>query len=165
LFLAYSYGMGKTGLAKLTSKMVASIDTVSQILEDNFFNAFADIEIWKQHLYETLLNKGRIGTALGNYRNRTKKGPLDAREKRWTVSQVVQGTGALILKRVIKKLSHKIPEAKILLPMHDALLIEVPSDDEAEISREIETVFLDTFIEMCPGTNPRVSLKPFAMIS
>ncbi|MHB8066402.1 MAG: DNA polymerase, partial [Desulfobaccales bacterium] len=41
LFLAYSYGMGKTGLAKLTSKMVASIDTVSQILEDNFFNAFA----------------------------------------------------------------------------------------------------------------------------
>ncbi|MHB8067331.1 MAG: DNA polymerase, partial [Desulfobaccales bacterium] len=165
LFLAYSYGMGKTGLAKLTSKMVASIDTVSQILEDNFFNAFADIEIWKQHLYEKLLNKGRIGTALGNYRNRTKKGPLDAREKRWTVSQVVQGTGALILKRVIKKLSHKIPEAKILLPMHDALLIEVPSDDEAEISRDIETVFLDTFIEMCPGTNPRVSLKPFAMIS
>lgn len=162
IFLAYSYGMGKKGLEKLASRIKGNVHELSQIIENNIFKAFNEIESWKKQLYKILLNNGRIGTVLGNYRYRPNEGPLDSKENRWAVSQVVQGTGALILKKVIQKLSQLIPAANILLPMHDALLIEVPSGDKAEISKEIETVFLDTFIETCPGTNPRVSIEPFA---
>ena len=162
LFLAYSYGMGKYGLARLAARITNDINEASRILEENFFDKFSNIELWKDSLYTALADNGRIGTSLGNYRNRTKKGPLDAREKRWAVSQVVQGTGALILKRVIQKLTQVIPDAQMLLPMHDALLIEIPSLDKAEITQEIAAAFIDTFVEACPGTKPRVSLEPFA---
>jgi len=162
LFLAYSYGMGKYGLTKLASRITDDISEASRLLEEHFFSSLAGIELWKQRVYASLEDDGRIGTSFGNFRNRTRKGSLSAREKRWSVSQVVQGTGALILKRVIQELARQIPEAQVLLPMHDALLVEVPSAHAVEITRGIVTTFIDTFVRTCPGTKPRVTIEPFA---
>ncbi len=162
LFLAYSYGMGKNGLARLASRVTGDPTDVSRLLDEHFFNMFSNVEQWKGSLYAVLANSGRIGTLLGNHRNRSKKGPLDACERRWAVSQVVQGTGALILKRVIQNLAQLTPEARVLLPMHDALLIEMPSLEREKLTHEIVATLTDTFVQACPGTKPAFSLEPFS---
>jgi DNA polymerase I-like protein with 3'-5' exonuclease and polymerase domains len=120
------------------------------------------IEKWKASIEDLLFHQGRIGTLFGNYRYRDVHGELNARERRWAVSQVVQGTGSLILKRAIIEIKKKLPEVSILLPMHDALLVEIPERSASEIVEELLTQLRRTFIEICPFVVPSVKVKSFA---
>jgi DNA polymerase I-like protein with 3'-5' exonuclease and polymerase domains len=162
IFLSYSYGMPRRGLMELVAKVTGGdMSIASRLLDDRFYGLFAGVQRWKESLHEQLRTDGRISTAFGNYRNRSHKGPLNAREERWSVSQVVQGTGALILKRLITRISLLLPEAKILLPMHDALLIEIPSSGARAMIDQMVAAFIEEFNEMCPGLGPRVTVEPF----
>jgi DNA polymerase I-like protein with 3'-5' exonuclease and polymerase domains len=163
LFLAYSYGMGRKGLEALVSKTTgADSNSAASLLDERFYGLFVGIQRWKESLHEQLFATGRIGTAFGNFRNRIRKGRLNVREERWSVSQVVQGTGSLILKRLICKISTLFPEVQMLLPMHDALLIEIPVSGTKQIREKIVAEFIAAFSETCPGLEPRVTVGPFA---
>lgn len=162
VFLAYSYGMDKAGLAKLISSTTGDLLSAVTLLEADLFTTFEGVELWKESLYDTLYSQGRIGTAFGNYRYRGKEGPLDDNERRWSASQAVQGTGALILKLLILKLVRSLPTAKLLLPMHDALLIEVPTRDIKEVKQEVVALCASSFTDICPDSQPRVAFKRFA---
>lgn len=163
LSLSYCYGMPRRGLMELAAKVTGGdMSSASRLLDDRFYGLFAGVQRWKESLHEQLRTAGRIGTVFGNYRNRSQEGPLDAREERWSVSQVVQGTGALILKRLINRISSLLPEAKLLLPMHDALLIEIPSSGATAMIDQMVAAFIEAFNEMCPGLMPRVTVGPFA---
>jgi DNA polymerase-1 len=162
LFLAYSYGMGRNGLESLIRKATgADSKTASSLLDERFYGLFAGTQKWRESLHKQLFDGGRIGTAFGNYRYRIRTGGLDVREERWSVSQVVQGTGSLILKRLILKISTLFPKVRILLPMHDALLIEIPDSGAKPIRDEIVDEFIAAFSETCPGLEPQVTVGPF----
>jgi DNA polymerase I-like protein with 3'-5' exonuclease and polymerase domains len=155
--------MGRKGLEALVSKTTgADSNSAASLLDERFYGLFVGIQRWKEFLHEQLFATGRIGTAFGNFRNRIRKGRLNVREERWSVSQVVQGTGSLILKRLICKISTLFPEVQMLLPMHDALLIEIPVSGTKQIREKIVAEFIAAFSETCPGLEPRVTVGPFA---
>jgi hypothetical protein len=47
------------------------------------------------------------------------------------------------------------------LPMHDALLIEIPSSGASAMIDQMVAAFIEEFNEMCPGLEPRVTVEPF----
>jgi DNA polymerase I len=89
----------------------------------SYFAGFNAFEQWKEQKFEEFEKEGRIFSVCGNYLNRTQEGKLTNKEKRSAVSQVVQGTGSYIFKSALLELS-KQEGVEILIPMHDAVLIQ-----------------------------------------
>ncbi len=162
LFLAYSYGKQVASLSDFLVGIIESSQQAEEAIQKQFLPIFRGIEKWKTTNEAQLLHAGRIGTILGNHRNRTKQGELDSKECRWVVSQIVQGTGSLILKKLIIELASTIPEVFVLLPMHDALLVEVPEDKSAVITADLLSCCRKVFSEVCPLVMPSVYEKTFA---
>jgi hypothetical protein len=69
---------------------------------------------------------------LGNYVCREGSGDLSDKEKRSSVSQVVQGTASLIFKKMLLELS-KLDSVQLKVPMHDAVLIQHPANFDPTI--------------------------------
>jgi DNA polymerase family A len=161
MFLAYSYGKDINSLQDFLVECQMSSEEATDVIAKRFAPIFSGIEKWKRSIEADLLHHGRIGTLFGNHRYRDVDGELSARERRWAVSQLVQGTGALILKKVIIALKNTLPEVSILLPMHDALLVEAPTRCVAEFTTEMITCFRQSFTEICPAISPAIKVKQF----
>ncbi|MCC5849710.1 MAG: hypothetical protein JJU29_16625 [Verrucomicrobia bacterium] len=162
MFLAYSYGKNISHLSDFMCGLLPSKKVANSVIKDKFLPLFAGVENWKKEIHSTLKRDGRIGTLLGNYRYRTKEGVLDRKEMRWATSQVIQGTGSLILKRLINRITTELPHVAILLPMHDALLLEIP-EEGADISvHALTELFQTTFVEFFKELEPSVCQKPFS---
>jgi len=162
LFLAYSYGMNSDGLAELVHQTICSEKTTTHPIVDRLMKLFSGVERWRERLHRELREHGKVSTAFGNSRYRASGGPLNLKESRWAVNHVVQGTGALILKKLILRISSLLPEVNILLPMHDALLLEIPQDVTEIFVQNVIEECRQAFLEVCPGLAPRVSIEPFA---
>ena len=50
---------------------------------------------------------------------------------------------------------------EFLIPMHDAVLYQVPSNVIEEKKVYIEECFLKNFMNLCPGINAKVDFKAF----
>lgn len=162
MFLAYSYGKQVTTLSDFLVGIISTRDEADAVIKDRFVPLFAGIEEWKSTVEGELARAGRIGTVQGNHRYRAGSGALSAKERRWAVSQVVQGTGSLILKKLVNRLTEELPDAVILLPMHDALLVEVPEMHATEVTAAMLGCCRKAFSEVCPLVAPAVSEKEFA---
>lgn len=118
LFLSFAYGMKRKNL------VTASVEYGAQPADaKKFFAQFSDLENWKQILWDEFRRNGRIGTSLGNYLCREATGELSDKEKRSSVSQVVQGTASLIFKKMLLELNN-LHSVQLKIPMHDAVLIQ-----------------------------------------
>jgi DNA polymerase-1 len=85
-----------------------------------------------------------------------------SKERRWSVSQVIQGTASLIFKKAIINLAAKFGPASILLPMHDAVLMQFPDGEGAQgMVTEARDVMVSAFSLYCPGLSPRVTTGSF----
>jgi hypothetical protein len=162
LFLAYSYGMDEAGMIRIVSQCTGDDALASEKVRTEFMGMMAGVEDWKQQIHQELTRTGRIGTLLGNYRYRTCRDDLSAKEKGWALSQVVQGTGALILKRLILEIAESMPEVQVLLPMHDALLMELCAGEADFLTPRLALQFQASFSKVCPGVDPRVTIESFA---
>jgi len=109
----------------------------------DFFAEFKVFEAWKKEMVGRFEANGRIGVGFGNFQNRDCEGPLSEKEKRAGVSQVVQGTGSLIFKKALLRIREET-EVRILLPMHDAVLIEHPPEYHPN---KIATIFSEAMTE------------------
>ncbi len=118
LFLSYTYGMSIENILGSIEKQGGNRKAAKA-----YFSNFEAFEHWKEALYEKFEQDKRISTVCGNYLNRTKAGVLTNKEKRSVVSHVVQGTGSYIFKSALLELSKQY-EVDVLVPMHDALLIQ-----------------------------------------
>lgn len=118
LLLSYAYGMNLKALLDAAVGFGASRDTAKQL-----FRSFSRFEEWKRAIWEEFLREGRIATSFGNCLYRDLSGSLTPRERRTSVSQVVQGTASLIFKKALIQLSAD-PQLSLKLPMHDAALVE-----------------------------------------
>lgn len=162
LFLSYMYGMSIESLSMIVAELYPSQkDNISEKLEV-FFNAFSGLIPYKENLEKELLSESRIGTSYGNYREREFSGlkRLRNKEKRWLLSQKIQGTASLILKQAILQLE-KYDSIEFLIPMHDAVLFQVPQRGIDKYIEIIRDAFCDSFKLECPSIIPKVTFEPF----
>jgi len=118
LFLSYTYGMSMKNILSSVRQQMGDVESAK-----SYFAGFNTFEQWKEKIFEEFEKESRISSLCGNYLNRTQKGKLTNKEKRSAVSQVVQGTGSYIFKSALLELS-KQEGVEILIPMHDAVLIQ-----------------------------------------
>jgi DNA polymerase I-like protein with 3'-5' exonuclease and polymerase domains len=129
-----------------------------------FFSQFPELENFRSSLEALLYRSGEVRSINGNHRRRTSSGSLAAKEIRWAMSQVVQGTASLIFKEAVIGLRHALGIDSILLPMHDAVLLQF---DPSTIGRSefVETasrVMEQAFSRRCPDVTPKIREEAFA---
>lgn len=135
LFLSYAYGMKMNDLLSAAQSLGADRNKARE-----FFRQFTTFEAWKKQIHNIFLESGEIGTINGNFLRRdVSDQPLTEKEKRSCVSQVVQGTASLIFKKALIAI-HETNSFRIILPMHDAVLVEHSPDTNPS---ELITVFSD----------------------
>lgn len=162
IFLSFCYGMSIETMVSFAAKSSGKEVSDTKKIITGFFGRYNRLSEWKNDLGNNLTVYGRIGTRLGNYRYRDcKSGIITNKEKRWIVSQRIQGTASLILKKVIIEIYENCREVDILLPMHDALLLQVPEENSNEVKDRIEEIFISNFMKECPSIRPRVSFDNF----
>ncbi|MES1980808.1 MAG: DNA polymerase [Pseudomonadota bacterium] len=165
IFLAYCYGMSRSKIALLLAGANPSSIALNEceLAVTQFFARFPSIEEYRCIVQEELRNKGVVGSKMGNYRKRTGEGSLSTKELRWAMNQSVQGTASLIFKEALIGLSAMFGHQSILLPMHDAVLLQF---DANVISREqfesqaIE-IMRSSFLRYCPRIVPKVTNASF----
>lgn len=118
LFLSYAYGMRHRDLIDAAYGYGADRQNAKA-----FFKQFSEFEDWKSRVYTQFETDGKIGTALGNHIKRDRKGPLNEKEKRSSISQQVQGTASLIFKKALIAMSGE-SRVELKVPVHDAVLFQ-----------------------------------------
>jgi len=160
LFLFVCYGMATDRIVRIAADSLnLSVDRAGAAI-DGFFSRYRGITAWREQLLRDIRKDGRIGTRLGNYRYFT-SGTPDSRALRWAQSQRIQGTASLILKTAIVEIERCTPEIDILLPMHDALLVQVPEGAARRFQVRLAEILVDCYRRFCPTVGPRVAFNPF----
>jgi DNA polymerase I-like protein with 3'-5' exonuclease and polymerase domains len=165
MFLAYCYGMSPSGIARLIAGANGPPAHVERMEADvsAFFSAFPDLEVYRAKLAEELVENGRVGSPLGNWRRRSGSGALSSKEKRWALNQPVQATASLIFKESVLDLANTFGRDHLLLPMHDAILMQLPSNKSFATQVELATQLMGAaFEKRCPGLAIRVAVDNFA---
>lgn len=129
----------------------------SNLLPDvnRYFSKFKKLQAYKKKIEKEATEINIIGTAMGNYRNIEENITL-------SLSHAIQATASLIFKKAIINVYKEIPEAKFVLPMHDAALYQVNNKyDLEEITNKVKAIFIQVFAEQCPGITPRVNSSEF----
>lgn len=149
LFFYYCYGMSKERILLYSGKDL-----------NIFFNEFNNLEIYEKQIEEGFFKDGYVETTLGNRRYKSLNNIENIKEG-WLISQRIQGIASLILKEVIIQISKENKEIEFLLPMHDAILYQIPKSKIEELTIIIEKTFKSVFKRHCPSLNPKVSNKKF----
>jgi DNA polymerase I len=159
LFLSFMYGMSKGNIGKLMQQ-IGDEKAMEKGLK--FFELFKDLDEWKSTIVSGAERSGFISTYLGNRRYVRRKGRCNYDEIRWIPNQLIQGTASYIFKRSIIDLCDAQDAANILIPMHDAVLIETPVNKEIEMRNMVKAIFEKNFHEVCPEIRAGLSFEEFA---
>lgn len=165
IYLAFCYGMSAEGIAKLVarsessnSELVAYRDAISE-----FFSAFSGLTNLHSFSESELIINGYVGSLFGNKRYRRNDGPLTAKERRWALNQRVQATASLIFKEALAALEKQFGRQRIVLPVHDAVLMQFEADSTLETNVEnAVTAMKNAFMARCPGIRVRVTVGEFS---
>jgi DNA polymerase-1 len=163
-FLAYCYGMSKESIAGMLAGPTAGA-AVRKRYQDTiavFFGAFPGLESYRCALIAELAKTGSVSTLMGNRRVRTSQGTLTHKEQRWAISQAIQGSASLIFKCSLLKLVERFGLQSIVLPMHDAVLMQFDERGADAAETEAKGIMAATFMEWCPDVIPRVATANFA---
>jgi DNA polymerase I len=114
-------------------------------LIQGFFGAFPGVATWAGRIHEEAERQGFVRTLCG--RRRRLDGFENGHEggrsrlRRQAVSSVIQGTEADIFKMALARLSSELPrDCRLLLPIHDAVLVEVPRKRIEEAAKIVRSV-------------------------
>ena len=126
------YGLTPYGLSK---DLDISFKDAKTYIE-KFFERYPSVAPWMEKVIDGVKEVGYVETLWGRRRQvpgiYEKNQTLYNLAKRITINTRAQGTAAEIMKigmlRLHKKLKHEFPEAKILLQIHDELLVSVPKN-------------------------------------
>jgi len=148
------YGQTAYGLA---DELGVSLPRAEELLAAHAA-AYPGVAAWIAEVHQQVADMGEVRTLYGRRRylpNIYSALPADAAEaRRHAVNTIVQGTAADLLKMALIRLHDRLPEeVRMLLPVHDSLLCEVPQA-LVEETREI----VKNAMESTP-TGFRVPLK------
>nr|WP_315053215.1 DNA polymerase [uncultured Brevundimonas sp.] len=156
MFLSFSYGMSPKRIVDILGG--AEREATLAAFEA-FVSRFPGLMRFRKGMEEALERSGYVETALGNRRYRTGSGKLQHDERRWAVSQAVQGTASLIFKEAVLRLTEELGEQAVLLPMHDAVLLELPGDTYDADVLLAERAMLSALHNRCPEVTGRVVIS------
>lgn len=164
LFLAFMYGMSINRMARLLLPKSASESDLSEFIEitEMFFSHFKDVSKYKAECQNKLEKNGLISSKLGNPRLRSTSGKLTYKEQRWAVNHPIQSTGSLIFKNALLKVSKALGNESIILPMHDAILMQVKHENAEEFASIASQQMSVAFTEICPNVSPKINPEIFS---
>jgi DNA polymerase-1 len=167
IFLAFSYGMEVADLARLVAGPDALLPERNAYFAKirDFFDEFPGLSDFKHVMEHKFLTEGYISSLMGNRRTRRSfRDTLSAKERRWAVNHPVQGTASLVFKSALLSLADHFGVGSILIPMHDAILLQFDSKDgnSREINETVERLMAAAFEKWCPGIRPKICRAEFA---
>jgi DNA polymerase-1 len=136
------YGMGVHGLA---SRKKISREEAKDFI-DKYFQNFSKVKEYLDNMKELAREKGYVETIFGRkrYLPEINSGVQQVRAtaERMAINMPIQGTAADLMKiamievyRELKKIS---PQSKLILQVHDEILIEVPEDDVDKVAQVVD---------------------------
>jgi DNA polymerase I len=128
-----AYGMSDFGLS---SRAGISRQEAQEFI-NSYFAAYSGISYYMLHIKETARRQGHVTTLLGRKRSipelHAANAALRGAGERMAINMPIQGTAADIQKiamiRVADRLAADDFAARLLLSVHDELLLEVPRDE------------------------------------
>lgn len=126
-----AYGGGAHKLANTTG---IDLDHAKFVI-DRYYQQFSGITKWKQQVIRDGASKGYVETISGRRRRlpdlRSSSNDLRARAERQAVNAVVQGSAADICKKAMVRVYDTFcnTPAKLLVQVHDELVVIVPEDE------------------------------------
>jgi DNA polymerase-1 len=128
-----AYGMSDFGLS---SRAGISRQEAQEFI-NAYFAAYSGISYYMLHIKETARRQGFVTTLLGRKRSipelHAANGALRGAGERMAINMPIQGTAADIVKIAMIRLADRLKSdgfgARMLLQVHDELLLEVPKDE------------------------------------
>ncbi|RME02492.1 MAG: DNA polymerase I [Planctomycetota bacterium] len=138
------YGMGAQKLAASTDM---SLGEAKEFIQ-NYFQLYPKVKEFIDHQIEVATRSKKVITLLGRQRflpNLTSThSRLQAEAKRLAVNTPIQGSAADIIKLAMLKLHRALVEenlrARLLLQVHDELLLELPEDEREKVEKIVKNI-------------------------
>jgi DNA polymerase-1 len=133
------YGLGYVGLAQGEG---ISRQEAKEFIE-KYFSIHTNIKAWLTNTKKLAHDNGYVETLFGRRRYfpeiNSSNGMLVAAAERQAINAPIQGTAADVMKlamiKVREKLASVSPKAKLLLQVHDEIVIEAPVDDVDRVAK------------------------------
>jgi DNA polymerase-1 len=149
------YGMSAFGLTRTTELTLAEAENFVEAYFKRFpgVKGYLDsvrVQAAQQGYVETLLGRRRYFPTLKTERNQT----IRNREEREAINAPIQGTAADIMKiamlRVPPALAQAGLRARMLLQVHDELVLECPQDELKATARVVQQVMESAYVLNAP---------------
>ena len=148
LLLGILYGRGTKSIAT----QLGTSENEAQQLIDNFFKAFPKIKELDRLTKLGASQNGYVTTIFGSKRRlpdiKSKDRYVKARAERQCLNAVIQGSSALVLKIAMINIYNnsriKETNSKILLTVHDELILECPTEYAKEVAEIMTSIMKDT---------------------
>jgi DNA polymerase-1 len=136
-----AYGMSDWGLA---SRANIAREKAREFI-DSYFAAYSGIAYYMIHIKEAAKQQGFVETLLGRRRwipeLEARNSALRGAGERMAINMPIQGTAADIMKIAMIRLHRRLREtgsgARMLLSVHDEVLLEVPRDELAALAPQV----------------------------
>jgi len=144
------YGMSPFGLTRSTDLTLAEAENFVKA----YFERFPGIKAWLDNTRKLAADQGFVETMIGRrrYFPNLQSGTnymVRQREEREAINAPIQGTAADIMKLAMANLPSALSEAglkaKMLLQVHDELILEVPENELAETASLVMQVMDNAF--------------------
>jgi len=158
------YGLGYVGLAQRTG--ITRVEAKEFI--EKYFTLHPSIKEWLDHTKELARETGYVETLLGRRRYlpdiHSGVQMIKASAERMAINAPIQGTAADLLKMAMIKIHTDLPKisehSKMLLTVHDELVLEVPKAEVEKVSQfvkqtmeNIYTLSVPIVAEVASGNN------------
>ncbi len=164
VYLSFSYGMSPERIAKFLLGDLSSVTERSEYVDAirSFFGNYAGIKDYQEDQQRQLLNDGFVSSVWGNRRYRDHHGALTDRERRWSLNHSVQSTASVIVKEALVDLYDEFGPDSIILPIHDAVLLQFRDDSSfrENVERGAE-IMENSFSRRFPEVNVNVTARRF----
>ena len=147
------YGITAWGLARNLGESV-SVEEAAEFIND-YKDRFKGIDRFMDTCVKQAVDEGWVETICGRRRMITqlKSDNPQTRDlgKRLAINSVVQGSAADLIKEAMIRLHPKlegIPGAKLLLQIHDELVVEVP-EAEAATAQSVLVETMESAMDLC----------------
>ncbi len=136
------YGLGYVGLAQGEG---ISRQQAKEFI-DKYFAIHQNIKTWIDNTKKLAHEKGYVETLFGRRRYfseiNSSNGMLAASAERQAINAPIQGTAADLMKMAMIKVHAELPkispQARLLLQVHDELVVEAPVDDVERVSKFLQ---------------------------
>ncbi|BEG56819.1 DNA polymerase I PolA [Helicobacter sp. NHP21005] len=138
------YGMGANRLA---ATLDISLKEAREHIQ-RYFQAFPTIQDFLTELKERILQEGQVQTLLGHVRAFGFKGAspkLVADYLREGANTLFQGSASDLMKLAMLALKEHYPQLKMLVQVHDELILEVPKESAQSLATELKTLMENVY--------------------